>query len=69
MSTGRGLHGGIVCSLVTPFRADESPDLDALRRLIDFQIIRYGQARSGEKCEGSHRQPQGTHHRRLIHRN
>jgi 4-hydroxy-tetrahydrodipicolinate synthase len=39
MTTGaRGLRGGIVCSLVTPFAADESPDLDALGRLIDFQI-------------------------------
>lgn len=33
-----GLEGGIVCSLVTPFAADESVDLDALGVLIDHQI-------------------------------
>ena len=38
MSPARGLHGGIVCSLITPFRDDESIDLEAFGRLIDFQI-------------------------------
>lgn len=38
MSSPRGLTGGIVCSLVTPFRADESVDLEAFGRLIDLQI-------------------------------
>jgi 4-hydroxy-tetrahydrodipicolinate synthase len=34
----RRLRGGIVCSLVTPFRRDEAPDLNALGDLIEFQI-------------------------------
>lgn len=33
-----GLRGGIVSSLVTPFRTDQSIDLDAFAALIDFQI-------------------------------
>lgn len=38
MNLARGLHGGIVSSLITPFRDDESIDLEAFGRLIDFQI-------------------------------
>lgn len=34
------LESGIVCPLVTPFRADGSPDCDALGTLIDFQVER-----------------------------
>lgn len=40
MSNGRGLAGGIVCSLVTPFDEQGRADLAALSRLIDFQIER-----------------------------
>lgn len=38
MSSPRGLDGGIVCSLITPFRDDGSIDLDSFGRLIDSQI-------------------------------
>jgi dihydrodipicolinate synthase/N-acetylneuraminate lyase len=36
--SGKGLKGGIVCSLVTPLARDGQPDLDALSTLIEFQI-------------------------------
>jgi dihydrodipicolinate synthase/N-acetylneuraminate lyase len=38
VSSPRGLSGGIVCSLITPFDADETVDLEAFGRLIDWQI-------------------------------
>ncbi len=34
----RGAPAGIVCSLVTPFRDDQTPDLPAVGELIDLQI-------------------------------
>jgi 4-hydroxy-tetrahydrodipicolinate synthase len=38
MTSPRGLNGGIVCSLVTPFADDQSVDVDAFGELIDHQI-------------------------------
>jgi dihydrodipicolinate synthase/N-acetylneuraminate lyase len=41
--SSRSPEGGVLCALVTPFRADGAPDEDALGALIEFQIERGSQ--------------------------
>ena len=38
--TQDGAPPGIICALATPFNKDESVDLGAMRRLLDFQIAK-----------------------------